>query len=415
MFAGGTQGTEPPVSQQPSVEQTMERWMQLVERNAPVEDIQKAEQDVAEAMRRQPFEMRQRLPFFLNRFKKLGVHARTVFQHFRLPGRERVVADRREQFEGKPKEAAKEAVKKEVAKEATKEAAKKEGDKGAKKLPTLELKEGKLVRARGATAAGVRAADVRAAEKRVDEMLSKFEKMVVARFEKGEQIAQQSKDGKAHFNPKTEAEWQQFFAKLGHRTIGKKIPLDLIRQFFMRGVIAKGNKGIFIGDMALNSGRILKFVRFSIFAEALAKLKAMMPGSEVSKAMLGKLSGEELMCLALAASRREFARSMLPARGKFAGARAEAQAAEALGIPLESQLGKKAKQLRGKRAGAGFGWYEKDAEPEETPYRFVPWWSWGNLNNPGPTRWVTRAFYGALLIVSLIGIVVLTLRLLGGG
>ncbi len=415
MFAGGTEGTEPPVGQQTPIEQSMERWVQLVERNAPIEEIQKAEQDVAEAMRRQPFEMRERLPFFLNRFKQLGVHARTVFQQFRLPGRERMVADRREQFEGKPKEAAKEEVKKEAAKEATKEAAKKEGGKEVKKFPTFELKEGKLIKAREAAAAGVRAADVRAAEKRVDEMLSKFEKMVVARFEKGEQVAQQSKDGKAYFNPKTEEEWHQFFATLNHRAIGKKIPLDLIKQFFMRGVITKGNKGIFIGDMALNSGRMMKFVRFSILAEALAKLRALMPGSEVSKSMLGKLSGEDLMCLALAASRREFARSMLPARGKFAGARAEAQAAAALGIPLESQLGKKAKLLRGKRAGAGFGWYEKDGEPEETPYRFVPWWSWGNLNNPGPTRWITRAFYGALLIVSLIGIVVLTLRLLGGG
>ncbi|MFH1829466.1 MAG: hypothetical protein ABH871_01650 [Pseudomonadota bacterium] len=410
MFAGGTTGSETPVGQQTTVEQSMDRWVQLVEQKAPFEDIQKAEQEVAEAMRRQPFEMRQKLPFFLDRLKKLSVHARTVFQHFRLPGRERVVHDRREQFEGKPEKAAKE-----VSKEAAKEAAKKEGGEEAKKLATFELKEGKLIKERGVTSAGVRATDVRAAEKRVDEMLSKFEKMIVARFEKGVQIAQQTKDGKPIFNPKTDAEWKQFFQNFMHRAVPKKALLDDIAQFFMRGVMAKGGKGIFIGDMALNSGRVEKFVRFSILAEALAKFRAMMPGSAVSKAMLGKLSGEELMYLALAASRREFATSMRPTQGKFAGARAEAQAAAALGIPLQTQLEKKARHLRGRHAGAGFGWYEKDREPEEMPYQFVPWWSWGNLNNPGPTRWVTRAFYGALLIISLIGIAVLTIRLLGGG
>jgi len=340
---------------------------------------------------------------------KKALHAGRAFQQFRLPGRDRVVVDRREQFQGEPKEAAKEA-----GKEAAKEAAQK---------ATLTLKEGKLVEARekayaASAALGARgsgAPDQQAAEARVDRMLSAFEKMVVERFEGGKQIAEESADGKAHFNAKSDAQWKEFFQKFLNRTVAKRALLKDIKQFFMRGVVAKGGKGVFIGDMAMNSGRVEKFVRFSILAEALAKLRAMIPGDRVTAQMLGKLTGEELMYLALAASKgKEFAFAQEAARGKFAGAKAEAQAAAALGIPLDQQLEQKARNLRRKGRG-GMAWYEKDAEPEETPYRFVPWWSWGNLSNPGPTKWVTRAFYGALFIVSLIGIIVLTIRLLAGG
>lgn len=413
--SGGAHGNQPPVSQQSqplTTEQRIQNWIKLVEQNAPAEQIQQAEAEVAEALQRQPFEIRQQLPFFQKMAKK-ALHAGRAFQQFRLPGRDRVVVDRRDQFQGEPKEAAKEAAK-EASKEAAKEAAKK---------ATLTLKEGKLIEAKeksyaASAALGARAtaaSDQRAAEARVDRMLSAFEKMVVERFEGGRQIAEQSADGKAHYKGKTDAEWKNFFQKFLHRTVAKKALLKDIKQFFMRGIVSKGGKGIFIGDMAMNSGRVEKFVRFSILAEALAKMRAMIPGDKVTAQMLGKLSGEELMYLALAASKgREFAFAQEAARGKFAGAKAEAQAAAALGIPLDQQLEQKARQLK-KRGKGGFAWYEKDAEPEETPYRFVPWWSWGNLNNPGPTKWVTRVFYGALFIVSLIGIIVLTIRLLGGG
>jgi hypothetical protein len=409
--AGGTQGSQPPVSQQAplTTEQRIQNWIELVEQNAPAEQIQKAEADVAEALQRQPFEIRKQLPLFQKMAKK-ALHAGRAFQQFRLPGRDRVVIDRREQFQGEPKEAAKEA-----GKEAAKEAAKK---------ATLTMKEGKLVEAKersyAASAAlgarGTGASDQRAAEARVDKMLSAFEKMVVERFEGGRQIAEESVDGMARYKGKTDAQWKEFFQKFLHRTVAKKTLLKDIKQFFMRGVVAKGGKGVFIGDMAMNSGRVEKFVRFSILAEALAKMRAMIPGDKVTAQMLGKLTGEELMYLALAASKgREFAYAQAAARGKFAGAKAEAQAAEALGIPLKAQLEQKTKQLRGKKGRGGLAWFEKDAALEDTPYRFVPWYSLTNLKNPGPTKWVTRVFYGALFIISMIGIIVLTFRLLAGG
>lgn len=413
--AGGTQGSQPPVSGQATqltTEQRIQHWVELIENNAPVEEIQQAEIELAQALHKTPFEVRQQLPLFKRMMEKT-LDAKGAFQQFRLPGKARVVADRRAQFEGKPEEA---------AKEAKKEAAKKAGEEAKK--ATLTLKEGKLVEAKGkryagAAALGARgvadASDQSAATARVDEMLSAFERMVVERFENGKQIAQQSADGQAHFKGKTEAQWKQFFKNFLSRTIAKKAFLNDIKHFLMRGVVAKGAKGVFIGDMMFNSGRVEKFVRFSILAEALAKFRAMMPGDKVTAEMLAKLTGEELMYLALAASRgREFAFAQQAARGKFAGARAEAQAAEALGIPLDQQLSEKARQLRKKGRG-GFAWFEKDAAPEDTPYRFVHWWQWGNLNNPGPTKWVTRVFYGALFIVAIVGIIALTLRILAGG
>ncbi len=416
MFSAG-QSNQPPVSgqtQQLSTEQRIQHWVELIENNAPVEEIQQAEMEVAQALQKQPFEIRQQLPLFKRMMEKT-LDAKGAFQQFHLPGRAKVVADRRAQFEGKPEKAAEEA-----AKETAKEAAKTAGEEAKK--ATLTLKEGKLVEAKeksyaAAAALGARDAGTteQAATARVDEMLSAFERMVVERFENGRQIAQESADGKAHFNAKTEAQWKQFFKNFLSRTVAKKALLNDIKHFLMRGVVPKGAKGVFIGDMHFNSGKVEKFVRFSILAEALAKLHAMMPGDKITAQMLSKLTGEELMYLALAASRgKEFAFSQEAARGRFGLARAEAQAAEALGIPLDQQLAEKAKQLR-KRGKGGFAWYEKDMEPEETPYQFVHWWQWGNLKNPGPSGWITRVMYGAFFIIALIGIIVLTLRLLAGG
>lgn len=408
-----------------SIEQRYQQLMDLVQRNAPMEEIQQAEVELADAVQRAPFEVREGTPFFQQLAQKLD--ATQAFQHFKLLNG-RVVDDRRDQFMGKPAEpsadtakatqearvaqemkAAQEAQIKEAVKEAAKDTARASAEESAKKA---EVKEGTKAAAGLKLPAGL---DQKAASKRVDEMLSRFEKLVVERFEQGKAVANESADGLPHFNAKTEAEWKQFFLNFLDRTVAKKALLEDIKQFFMRGVVQKGAKGIFIGDLLLANGRTEKFVRFSILAEALAKLKSMMPGSQVTKEMLGKLTGEELMYLALAASRgSEFAFQQEAAKGRFGLARAEAQAAEKLGITLEQQLQKKTKFLKGKKGGRGMAWYDRDSEPEELPYQFVPWWQWGNLKNTGSTKWVTRVFYGSLFILSLVGIALLTARLLSG-
>jgi hypothetical protein len=395
------------------VQERMQHLMELVDRGASLQEIQTAEAELADAIKQAPFEIKEQ--FRLIKDMAENVDSRKAFQQFRLNDG-RTVMDRREQFMGRPAEPSKESAK-EAAKEATREAVKEGAERASKDAAKESAKE-------SAAKSGVRAAGLKltdsleqgAATKRVDEMLTKFERLVLERFEKGAEVAKRSADGKPHYAGKSDGDWKAFFKNFLDRTVARKALVDDIKQFFMRGAVAKGAKGIFIGDMQFQNGRVEKFVRFSVLAEALAKLRAMMPGSSITKEMLQKLSGEELMYLALAASKgREFAYSQEAARGRFGLASAEARAAEALGLPLDQQLAKKAKQLKGRKGGRGTAWYDKDAEPEELPYRFVPWWQWGNLNNPGPTKWVTRAFYGALFIVSMIGIVVLTLRLLAGG
>ena len=406
-----------------TAEQRIQKWLELVEQNAPVAEIQIAEFEVAEAMKKAPFEIRAQLPFFQQMARKLD--ATQAFQQFRLPGREQLVADRRDQPEmGKPAEAAKEAVQQAV-KEAAKETGRKETE-GAEKRAELRLQDGRLVkqpdrswvnRLGNRLDGGLRGGtDQAAASDRVERMLSAFERMVVARFEGGQKVARESADGKAHFLEKSAAQWRDFFASFMDRTISRKTLLSEIREFLLRGVVQKGSKGVFIGDINFQSGRVEKFVRFSILAEALAKLKAMAPGDAVGKGLLSGMTGEELMYLALAASRaQEFAFAQQAAQGKFMGGRAEAEAAAALGIPLEQQLRQKAKTLQKRRGGGGFGkgLFERDEAPAETPYQFVPWWHWGNLGRPGRFRWVTAVFYTTLAILAIVGIATLTARLLG--
>lgn len=404
--------------QQATVE---EKVIQLeLQRAMPPEVKQEAAQEI---IAKHQFELQQN-PALMQRVVR-QLDAVNAYQHFRLPGKEYMVEDRRNQFSGEPVKDGKEVskdVSKTAVKDAVKEAVKKELGKTAKESAAhLEVKDGKLVAAKEKIYANYLAArdriggntEQKAAADRIDQMFSAFERMVVARFEQGKQIANESKDGLPHFLPKTDADWRAFFTTFLDRTVQKKVLLEEIRDFLMRGIVQKGAKGIFIGDMRLTDGRVEKFIRFSILAEALSKLKAMMPGDAVTAEMLGKLSSEHLMYLALAASSgRDMLASMMPTQGRFMGGAAEERAAQALGIPLDAQLSQKAKHLRTRRGLGAF--IDKDDEPGDLPYQFIPWWQWGNLTRPAPTRWITRVFYGALFILSVIGVIAATIRVLKG-
>ena len=427
MFPGGadpTKDSQSPlgsVSSNLSVEQRIQKWMDLRDAGAPMEQIQAAEIDVAEAMKQSPFEVAQGLPFFQQMAKKLD--ATQAFQQFRLPGRDIVVADRRDEHDqGKPAEASKEAAKQTIRDDARRIAEHDKKDAASE----LRMQDGKLVAKRQrdfVNHLGDRTnfakpghLDQQVASDRVDRMLSAFERMVVARFEDGAKVAHELKDGKARFLEKSDGQWRDFFKSFIDRTIQKKALFSEIKEFLYRGVVNKGMKGIFIGDINFQSGKIEKFVRFSILAEALSKLKSLQPGMMVGKGVLAGFSGEELMYLALAVSRgRELGLSMLPTQGKFLGGRAEAEAAQALGLPIDQHLRQKAKALRHKRGGgAGKGLFDDAGGSDEVPYQFVPWWSWGNLKRPGRARRTTAIFYGALLVMAIIGIVAMTMRLLHG-
>jgi hypothetical protein len=405
VFPGGRDESQAPLSSHLSTlspEQSIQRWIELVRQGAPLEQIQEAEYEVAQHLRQQPFRIKKQIPHFLKQAKKLA--ASKAFREIRL--RDRVIQDRREQFRGEPKKAAEEAVKEEAKRAAAE----------------LQVKEGKLVQPRerpwvtaerGLAREGL---EQRAATERFEKLLTAFEKMVLARFEKGKEIEKRCPEGKARFAGKTAKEWSQFFRSFLHRTVKRRALLSEIRDFLFRGLVTKGGKNIFIGDMRMASGRVEKFVRFSILAEALAKFRGMLPGDAFGKGLLGKLTGEELLYLALAATRREYEFARQPEPGRFMGVRAEAEAARALGIPLDEQLRQKARHLRGRRGKGMFGALleEEEGPPEEIPYRFVPWWHWGNLTRPGKFRWATVVFYGSLLAIALLGIALMTYRLLGG-
>ncbi len=417
MFSAGETGDGGhSVSSGLNAEQSIQRWVQLIESGASSEQIQKAEIEVAEILRQQPYELKKQLPFFQKLAKKLN--ARPAFQQFRLPGKDRVVEDRRDQFKGEPKE--KDQAKK-TAKDSAKEAAR---DIAKQKTKDLRLKDGKLIRSKARTYKnhlGDRSSLARGsldrgvASERVSKLFSAFEKMVVERFEEGRQLESQTQDGKAKFRMKSDAQWRQFFKSFLSRTMKKKVLLSQIRNFLFRGAVAKGGKGVFIGDMKLANGRVEKFVRFSIMAEALAQLKGMNPGELLGKGILKNMSGEELMYLALAVARgRGMKFSQEAERGMFMGGKAEAQAAELLGLPMDGHLRQKAKHLRGRGAGMlGGDSLGEHVYGDDIPYTFVPWWHWGNLARPGKRKTTTLLFYVALALVAFMGIGAMTLRFFG--
>lgn len=323
-----------------------------------------------------------------------------------------IVKDRREGAPQKTQETAKETAKGEESKKAEEKAKEEMRLKDAK---LVEEKDTRYKNFFGDRTARPGALDRQAATERVDRMLSSFFQKVIERFEDGKTFARENPEGKQSFLEKTLAQWREFFGAFSNRTALKKVSLSEIRDFLFRGLYPKGDRGIVVSDMRLLSGRMEKFIRFSILAGALAKFKVLMPGDQFGKGMLEGLSGEELMFLALSASQGpEIQASMGPTQGKFLGGRAEAQAAEALGLPVAAHLAQKARTLRDRGGLLKRGMFGDEGGPEELPYQFIPWWHWGNLVRPGRFRWFTAVFYGSLLALALIGIAVLSWRLLQG-
>lgn len=386
----------------PTVEESIQNLDRAAREGAPQEELDRATREVAEALGTRPYVVKQQLAFFQRVAHEMrGAQA---MQQFQLTGG-RAVVDRRDKEAEAPRE------------DAAKDVARKESREDAREMH--RLREGKLVKDkdvdsidRGILRGGL---ERDAATGRLDKLLTAFERMIVARFEDGRQLEHMIKDGKAAFAEKSEAQWAAFFKSFLSRTVGRTASLEDIKNFLLRGLIPKGGKGIFIGDMHLTNGRVEKFIRFSIIADILAKLAGKKPGEVVGKGELGEL-GEELQYLALAAPRgREFEAAQKETEGKFMGGRSEARAAEELGFAVEGQLEEKARRLRAKK-GKGLGmFFEKDGEPEDIPYQFVPWWHWGNLKRPGKYRRFTVLFYTSLLALAIIGIIAVTMKLLAGG
>ncbi|MBI4126507.1 MAG: hypothetical protein HY465_03345 [Deltaproteobacteria bacterium] len=383
------------------------RLLELQDTGAAPSVIEDAAAKLNELAVKEGFQLREVLPHFIKQTAQM-VNAQKVYQHFRLPGKDRIVEDRRERPHG-DKAPDRAEQKKGEEREAR---AEKEG---------LTLKRGTLVSDRpkdyknylGDRSSLSASPEQQAATERVERLLSAFERLVIARFEGGREIVQAFVNGEVRFGGKTIDEWRQFFANMGDRSVARKTLLAEIQEFLFRGVIPKGERGVVIADMTHANGRVEKFVRFGVIAEALAKLKSLVPGQTFGKEALAGLTGEELVYLSLATARGTgFTMSDAPTLGKFMGGASEARAAQELGIALEGQLHAKTQLLkrRGKGPG-GFRWLDKEI-PEETPSQFVPWWKWGNLYRPSKTKWLTIMMYLSLLTISMIAMGTIITRLM---
>lgn len=392
------EGREPSAADRArQLQEQMENYIDLVRKKAPPEKIKEAEKQISDNIGKDKFRL-----FKGQLLKQLRVRrsldAQRVYRHFRLPGRHRVVHDRRGEgrARGRP-----------------------ERGRGRRPAGRTHVREGKLVRETARRRAGyfidrsrlgVETAKPET-KARVDELLSKFEQLIIKRFEGDKQVARKGEKGKSKFKAKSEKQWKQFFQRFAGRILRKRVRTSNVRDFVFRGLVPKEGKGVVISDMTLASGRVERFIRFSIIAEAMAKLTKMIPGDKFGKDML---TGEELYYLALAVARgREYRTGPRPTEGRFMTGVAEERASRDLGLPLAAHLERKAKDLRkGTGLGAFKGWKEREPGPEEPPYQFIPWWHWGNLKRPGKFRMTTVAFYIGLGLIALIGIAAITAHLL---
>ncbi|MBU4484314.1 hypothetical protein KKA47_02705 [bacterium] len=174
-------------------------------------------------------------------------------------------------------------------------------------------------------------------------MLTAFEKLLVARFEKGIQIIKKLVGKNPIFNKKTEKQWKHFFRRFRSRTINKKIPAGEIKKFIFRALIElpKDKKGkLLVADMVHKSGKVEKFVRFNLqlqLEESLNKFEKLDPGGffemdEISDEIEGNIIYK---AITYGGEMEKIKYGKLPQRGKFMTDVVEREVADRLGITID--------------------------------------------------------------------------------
>lgn len=333
------------------------------------------------------------------------LEASTVYQTFKLPGRDYVVQDRRLSARETP------------AKE--KEASIAEESKTS--LQELLIQKGKLVKTKEkgyenylGEAAGRRGIpESKAAQERLMQFLTRFEQALLKRFEQGAKLGQEVPNGQWKFFKKTVQQWHDFFARLVKRTVWRRVAAEQVQEWIFRGLVERQAKATVISDWALANGQLEKFVRYKLSPEAqnfLAMLAQAQPGQKLPKEQLRRFLSGELEYLAIKSGEEEQLFSQAPTKGKFlTTAQAEEKVAGDLGLQLGAQLQEKEKLLKRGKKGHGSlvpsPWSEESAEPET---QFVPWWQFGPFKKlRGPFRWFVAVFY--LILISLMVVGVLSL------
>lgn len=347
------------------------------------------------------------------------IEASAVFRTFKLAGRDVVVVDRREE-----KAAAKEGA---ATPEAKPDEAKKIKEESKKPIEEMILMRGKLSPAREkeyenflADPAGrLRMPEQKAAEERLLKLLTKFEKILLKRFEGGEEMASPKQEGEASFLRKTVEQWRQFFSRFVSRTVLRSVSPEQLAEGLFRGLVQKAARATVISDLALTNGQVEKFARIPLQTPEQALqvfLQKLEPGTKLSKEELKRLASGDLEYLAIKELEAEAAFTRAPQKGKFfETAQTEAMLSQELGIQLGDQLREKEKLIREAAArkrgsgkgGSGGGFFGEAAGGEESgpKEQFVPRWQYG-LQKP-TVRWGLAAFLFILFLGILLGLTAL--------
>ncbi|MDO8494552.1 MAG: hypothetical protein Q7S68_04370 [Deltaproteobacteria bacterium] len=325
------------------------------------------------------------------------IDANQIYRTFQLPGKDKIVHDNRDQKGAGSRESEKDSIAEEAKKPLT-DLALREGNLIEKKPKTYENYLGDVAsRFKEPTESKpLRGGD------RLEQLFTLFERILLRRFEKGEQIAQWLKEGVLSFLFKTDNQQREFFSRFQARTVWKKVPLDFIQEIRFRGLVQKGSKTTAIFDLTFLNGRTEKFARLRLPAEdggLAAQLQKMQAGDVVPKENLRRISPGDLSYLAIKYGMGEQIFSEAPQKGKFLQtAQMEETVASHLGI-TRSRGGKKVGGLLG---GALAG----EEGEEEQKEKFVPWWQYGDRK-----KMVKKPFqvfiYFIIFCVGLIALLVL--------
>ncbi|OGQ45762.1 MAG: hypothetical protein A3H42_00580 [Deltaproteobacteria bacterium RIFCSPLOWO2_02_FULL_46_8] len=331
------------------------------------------------------------------------LEASQVYQTFKLPGSNYVVHDQREKL---PQKQSHEKEKGESIRSESKMS-----------LEALLVQKGKLQGAKEkgyenyladpATRTKMPQAQP-AAESKISKLLSRFEQILLKRFEGGSKVAQEAQEGRSSFFKKTADQWRSFFSHFVQRTVKRHVSVEHVDSWVYRGLVQKNAKATVISDLALTNGQVEKFARFRLSSEAqnlAQRLNLLEPGAQLSRQDLQGQSAEELEYLAIKNAEADSSWNQAPTQGKFLKtAQAEEKVAGDLGLQMSAGQKEKALRQKKQKRGGSFSGFGEESPPEEPAYQFVPWYSSFLPKQKGPTRWfvvVTYIFITVLVIFGL--------------
>lgn len=232
--------------------------------------------------------------------------------------------------------------------------------------------------------------------------LTPFEAALVERFEDGAVFTKPMASGSFHFLKKTASEWMQFFKSFLHRTVKKEAQLQALSEHMVfRGLLketAQPLKGMMIGDLAFQNGLVEKFARFEVeLARVLPQLQGMEPGTTLAKATIAQGIPTDLLqyfAIASATPEAEIFAGPKESAGIFTTLKTESHVAEQLGWSREDRI----RQFGGGAGDSGGGAFD---EPNE---RFVPWWHWDREERGGLRRWIVPVMLATLVAVLAVGV-----------